>query len=314
VGGAHVVHTSIAHDVARPTPFFAILFAILRRRKSLFVVDVDFRDKARQWRTLGLWSRRAYWRSRFVLDPLRRLQVWLAVRLCSLCLLKSAKLVADYGGGRPQVRNFFNTAHSAEHVISEARLAEKLARLRDPSVPLRLVFFGRFVKYKGLDRTIRAVAIAREKSARPFELWLVGHGDQHASLAALVDELDARSWVSFREPVPFGPRLFELLQACSLCVATPLVEDTPRAAFDAMACGLPVLGYDVVYYRDLRATGAVETSPWPDVEQLANRIVALDADRERLARMAARGVTVARENTQEIWLDRRVRWTLELLD
>jgi glycosyltransferase involved in cell wall biosynthesis len=314
VGRSLVVHSGIAHDVFRPTPFVAIAFAILRRRKSLFFIDIDFRGKARKWYQLGEWSRRAYRLNEYVLDPIRVAQVWLAVRLCSLCLLKSAKLVEDFGGGRPNVRNFFNTSHAAQHVISDEQLEKHVVRLRDSAQPLRLVFFGRFVKYKGLDRTIRAVAAARERSGRPIELWLVGRGDQQSVLEVLVDELEAREWVRFREPVPFGTQLFELLQTCSLAVATPLIEDTPRAAFDAMACGLPVLGFDIVYYQDLRETGAVETSPWPDVDALADQIVALDANREHLAALATRAVAVARENTQEIWLDRRVRWTLDLLD
>ena len=314
VARAEVVHAGLAHDIFRPTAFLAILFSILRRRKSLFFIDIDFRDKARKWYQLGEWSRRAYWLNHYVLDPLRSLQVMIAVRFCSLCLLKSAKLVEDFGRGRPNVRNFFNTSHSAEHVIPDAQLEKQLVRLRDPDEPLRLVFFGRFVKYKGLDRTIRAVAAAREKSGRPIELLLVGRGDQQPRLEQLIAELDAGGWARFHDPVPFGPQLFELLSRCSLNIATPLIEDTPRAAFDAMACGLPVLGFDIVYYQDLLATGAVATSPWPDVDALAERIVELDADRERLADMATRGVTVARENTQEIWLDRRVRWTMELLD
>ena len=103
-------------------------------------------------------------------DPLRILQVQIAVRCCSLCLLKSAKLVEDFGRGRPNVRNFYNTSHSAEHVISDDQLEKQIVRLQERDTPLRLVFFGRFVKYKGLDRTIRAVASARRKSGRPFEL------------------------------------------------------------------------------------------------------------------------------------------------
>lgn len=314
VGRSSVVHSGLAHDVARPTPFLAILFAIVRRRPSIFFVDIDFRDKARMHRILGDWSARSYWICRGLLDPLRRIQVWLAVRMCSLCLLKSARLVADYGRGRPNVRDFFNTAHSAEHVISDARMAGKLERVRDPAEPLTLVYFGRFVHYKGLDRTLHAVDSARRRSGRPLRLLLIGDGDQRAALEQRIDALGAGDWATIREPIPFGPDLFERLYDCALAVGTPLVEDTPRAAFDAMAAGLPTVAFDIAYYRDLEETGAVVTSPWPDPEALAGRILELEADRERLADMAARAVAVARANTQEIWLERRVRWTRELLD
>ncbi len=312
--GASIVHSGLSQDLFRPSAFLAIVFGVLLRRKTLFFIDIDFRDKARMHYQNGTWSRKTYLVCRYLLDPLRRLQVWLAVRCCSLCLLKSARMVADYGRGRPNVRNFFDTVHSPDHILSAPQLGVRIARLSDPKLPLRIVYFGRFVPYKGLDLLIRAVHLARTRCGRPLELLLLGSGKTRPLLESVIHELGAGEWVELRDAVPFGPELFEILSTCSMHVATPLVEDTPRAAFDAMAAGLPILAFDIAYYRDLRATGAVETSPWPDPQALAERICELDADRSRLVSMAIRGVETARENTQEIWLDRRIRWTLELLD
>ena len=313
VRGSEIVHSGLAYDLYRPSTFIAILFAIALRRKSLFFIDIDFRNKARMHLHNGTWSYKSYFVCRYLFDPLRRLQVWIAARACSLCLLKSAKLVEDYGKGRSSVRNFMDTAHSEAHIISPLALEEKIERLRNPDVPLKIVYFGRFVQYKGLEESMRAVFRARQESGRPFELLLVGSGDRLPAIRALRKELGAEEWCELREPVSFGPALFDILFECSLHVATPMLEDTPRAAFDAMAAGLPILAFDIAYYRDLRDTGAVQTVAWPDTKLLADALVSLDQDRPRLERMARQAVRAARENTQEIWIDRRVRWTLELL-
>ena len=78
---------------------------------------------------------------------------------------------------------------------------------------------------------------------------------------------------------------------------------------DAMAAGIPYLAFDTYYYRELLESQAGQTVPWPEVDSVAKAIVELDADRQRLARMAESAVVFARQNTQEIWLEKRFGWT-----
>lgn len=69
------------------------------------------------------------------------------------------------------------------------------------------------------------------------------------------------------------------------------------------------------YYRELKdAGGGVEVVPWLDHEALGRRIVELCADRGRIAGLIVKGAEFATTNTQEIWLDRRMQWTRELLE
>jgi glycosyltransferase involved in cell wall biosynthesis len=232
-----------------------------------------------------------------------------------LLLLKSASMVRDFGRGRQNVRNFWDTAHSFEQVIDKSALEIRMKRLEDSEHPISLIYFGRFVPYKGLDRMIRAVWKARCTSGRAFVLDLVGSGDDLARLRACVNELGAGETIRFNDPLPYGQRLFAKIREADLMLATPLTEDTPRSAFDAMASGLPILGFDIDYYTSLsEESSAVESSPWPDVDAFAARIIALDLDRALLERMSRAAVEFARANTQEIWLNRRIEWTLSLLD
>jgi len=312
---AEVVHSGLADDLWRPTMLFANVAAKAARRPLLFFVDIDFRNDTEMFKETGVWSGKTYWLNKLVYDPAKLAQVHLAPYYADLVLLKSGRMVREVGRGKEHVRNFFDTAHSAGQVIDDEALQARVTRLKDTDRPLRLVFFGRFVEYKGLDRTVRAVATARQRTGRDIRLELIGRGEERPRLEALVAQLDLRDAVTFRDPLPYGPELFAAVRESDVQIATPLVEDTPRAAFDAMAQGMPIVAFGIRYYRDLEEqSGAVRTADWPDPDALADAIADLDRDRDRLAQMARAGVRFARENTQEVWLERRVRWTLELLD
>ena len=93
-------------------------------------------------------------------------------------------------------------------------------------------------------------------------------------------------------------------------LAAPLSEDTPRSALDAMASGQAIVGYDTYYYRDFASEGAgVVTVPWSQSEVLGKQLFELSKDRELLAHLFSKSRAFALENTQEIWLDRRLCWT-----
>lgn len=310
-----VVHSGLADDLWRPTMLFANVASKLSRKPLLFFVDIDFRNDTEMYRETGVWSGRTYWMNKLVYDPLKLAQVHLAPFYADLVLLKSGRMVRDVGRGRGHVRNFFDTAHSESQVIDDATLDARVERMRDRSRPLQFVFFGRFVEYKGLDRSIRALGAARARSGRDLRMELIGRGEERAKLEALVRELDLGSAVRFRDPLPYGPELFAALAESDVQLATPLCEDTPRAAFDAMAQGMPIAAFGINYYRDLEEqSGAVRTATWPDPDALAELMIALDEDRDGLAAMARAGVAFARENTQDRWLDQRIAWTLALLE
>jgi len=313
VRAADAVHAGISHNSWRPVNFAAIALAVRHRVPSIFVVDIDHRRSAAMLQASGLWSRREAFVNRWIHDRSRHFQLRFAVRRCSLVLLKSRSLCEDYGRGQPHVREILDAAHSETHLVPEAELEEKLARLLDPGTPLRTVFFGRFVAYKGLDRSIRAIACLRDRGLTNVHLDLVGLGPERPALERLVADRDLGALVHFVEPLAYGPALFALLRNCHLQLATPLAEDTPRAALDGFACGLPIVAFDTYYYRQLAAAGAATAVPWPSVEALADRLAELERERATLVRMSRQALRFARENTQEIWIERRVGWTRRFL-
>jgi glycosyltransferase involved in cell wall biosynthesis len=176
------------------------------------------------------------------------------------------------------------------------------------------VYFGRLTGYKGVDRCIEAVARARERGCERHRFTVIGGGEEAEALQRLARERGVADRVRFLGALPFGPALFEELYRSDLLLATPLSEDTPRSALDALAAGIPILAFDTYYYRELVRSGAVDTVTWPEVDALVERLVHHASDRSWLGAASRRAVEFAAQNTQEIWLERRIAWTFELLD
>jgi glycosyltransferase involved in cell wall biosynthesis len=295
-----------------PREFLAIVIGWLCQKKTIFIVDIDWRRSAWMNYTTGRWSLKSYILSSALYNPALSLQVRLACRFCSLVMLKSQKLVNDYGRGRENVKNILDTAYSDEHLITAAALAEKVKKLRAASRPLRLVYFGRFTGYKGIDKMIAAIRMIREQAGPAVSLTIIGTGEDELLLKDQVREQHLEDLVTFMGPIQFGPTLFKELLQYDLLLATPLAQDTPRSALDAMASGLPVLAYDTDYYNDLRSLShAVKVVPWLDDDSLTQAILHLDSTRDELAAMAIAAAKFASQNTQEIWLAKRAEWTLQ---
>lgn len=305
-----VVHSGMSTDIWRPLMALVNLAALFTGRPVVFFVDIDFREHSRRLYRLGIWNFKAYAVNRLLHDPLKWLQVWLAPRLYQLVMLKSASMVRDFGAGRSHVKNFFDTAHSRHHLITSEEMRARRAFLKKEG-PLRLVYFGRLVLNKGIDRIIMAVETARGAGA-DVTLSVIGDGPCLESLKAQVDAAGLEGAVSFLSQLPYGEQLFRQLDQAHVMAAAPLMEDTPRAVFDAMARGLAIVAFDISYFRDLaECSGAVALARWPDPDALAKTMIALHHDRARLLRMADQSLAFATDNTQEIWLRRRAAWMAE---
>lgn len=303
-----VVHSGMSTQLAHPLMFMACLAAKAQGRVVVFMVDIDFRKHSIRNRALGFWSLKSYLINRYLYDPLKWLQLWLAPRIFDLCLYKSRSLVSDFGKGRNNVRDFYDTAYGEKDIVDAQELNSRLLAAGDSNGPLRVTYFGRVVSYKGLDRVVSAVDIARRKGV-DVVLRIIGDGESLDALRKQVRAAALQDYVEFIPPAPYGKALFRLVDENHVTVAAPLTEDTPRAAFDSMARGLPVIAFDITYFKDLEAaSGAVMTTPWADATGLADAFARLQADRSELVRMSRAAVQFARENTQDIWLDRRVEW------
>jgi glycosyltransferase involved in cell wall biosynthesis len=304
------MHSGLSWNLLLPYEFVSIVFGLLLERRTVFVVDIDYRNSASMSYRNGDWSKKSYLACKYFYDPLRSLQVWIAAKHCSLVLLKGKKLAHDFGDGQPNVKNFLDASHSEKNIIGTAELNLKLADVRNESSPLKLIYFGRLTAYKGIDRCLKAVALAHDAGAN-LTFDIIGGGEQSEFLHNLVHDLKAEEYVTLHGPRPFNQEFFQTLYPFHLLLAAPLREDTPRSALDAMAAGIPYLAFDTYYYRQLTESNAGQVVPWPDHQAMAQSLIHLAGHREEVAAMMRNAVNYAHLNTQEIWLERRFTWTME---
>lgn len=101
--------------------------------------------------------------------------------------------------------------------------------------PLRLLFMGRFVRFKNLPALLQAIA------ALPHaQLTLVGSGPVQGKAAQLARKLGLRGRVTFLPSVHGGEKE-KIFAENDLLVLPSLTEISPHVAVEARAAGLPVL-------------------------------------------------------------------------
>jgi glycosyltransferase involved in cell wall biosynthesis len=308
-----LIHSNFSYDIFRPLGAFFCLFAVAMKKPVFAVDDIDRRRDAEMYYKTGSWSKRTYLMCKYLYDPMRDLLAHIYVRNIDMMLFKELQQVEDYGKGRENVRLFLDPNFSEEHVVDDAFIKQKIAALSDDTRPLRVLYFGRFVPYKGIDRMLDAVAIARSRGAK-LTFSVMGSGAQNAALRAQVERLQLSDIVTFIAPREYGAGFFEVLREHDLLLACPLAGDTPRSTWDALASGMPTLAFDTPFYKSMAAfSNAAIVTPWPEVEPFAEELLAIANNKRRLIPMVQSAVKTARENSGASWLKRRVAWVDELL-
>ena len=310
---ADLVHSHFSYDIFRPIGAWFCLFAVLMRKRVIAVDDIDRRRDAEMFYRTGRWSKRTYWMCKHIYDPLRDLLQRSYVRHIDMMLFKELQQVEDYGQGLPHVRLFLDPNFSEEHVVNDQFVEEKLARLRDPEQPLRVLYFGRFVPYKGVDRMLEAVAKAHARGAK-LTFDIMGSGEQEPQLRQQVEQLGLTKHVKFLPPREYGEGFFRVLREHDLLLACPLSADTPRSAWDALASAMPLLAFDTPFYKSMAGISqAVSVTPWPELEPFAEKLYELAANKLLLVPQVQSAVAAARGNSGRAWLKRRVEWIDELI-
>jgi glycosyltransferase involved in cell wall biosynthesis len=172
-------------------------------------------------------------------------------------------------------------AHRIADIPPPLDLPDAHERAPLPARPT-LVFVGRFHAIKGLDRLLRAAALAR-RDLPLLRVVLVGAGAPlQSELARLARRLELE--VEFPGFLDGEAKLRALQAAHAFCLLSRS-EGLPVAALEAMACGTPVILSDGCNLPEVHERGGLVVSG--DSSTAAAAIVRLLSDAALRARLSA---------------------------
>ena len=193
--------------------------------------------------------------------------------------------------------------------LSVWRPASRPAVFAGGKAPVRLLFAGRLVDWKGLDLLLQAFARAIHHSAMPLTLSVAGDGPMRRRWQALADRLgilgafDAEPGkVFFLGWLPTEACADQMRQA-DVLVLPSLLECGGAVVLEAMATGLPVIACDwggPGDYLDATCGMLLPVGSEPElIEALAQAIVKLARDPDLRRTMGQAGHRKA--HTQYRW-------------
>ncbi|MFP5298758.1 MAG: glycosyltransferase family 4 protein [Actinomycetota bacterium] len=172
-----------------------------------------------------------------------------------------------------------------------------------PSHPT-VAFVGRFSREKGIDDFLQ---VARRLRGYGFHALVVGGGEQEhlvkqAAEEGIVEHVGtierSRLPIIFaRTTVTVVPSIGSWMRG-PLGTRIPVAEQFGRVVVESLATGTPVVGYQTGSIAETLGPGGLLV-PQGAVDELANAIVTLVADRQRYARAAAEGRAWAQRFSDE---------------
>ncbi len=231
----------------------------------------------------------------------------------TVCMLKEGLAYDLYAGYAANPKKFCHSMHHDSDVISEDILHDRLSTLNTER-HLRFVYFGRLVARKGIADSIRIIACLRSRGTI-VSLDIYGEGTQRDELLSLIHSLNLASQVHLKGFMSYGPELLKTISQYDAVLFTPTEEDTPRMAYDAYACGLPLITSDIPFLKTrANSDRASILFPVGDIENGSNHIVQLDRSRDSLAELSVRARLAGLHHSVESWYGQRTEWTIEAVE
>ena len=180
--------------------------------------------------------------------------------------------------------------------------------------PGPVVTVGRFVRKKGFDVLIEALAILRDRGT-PLKTVMIGDGAEHAAVQARAKALKLGRWVRFPGALTHVQVLRHMRRAS--LVALPCIVDTdgnqdalPTVLLEAAACGVPAVATRIAGVPEIVRDGVTGRVVAPgDAEAFADALAFMMSSARRRARMGA----AARRRSESLFDQRRASLSLARL-
>ena len=227
------------------------------------------------------YEHRYYWLYPFLKPPI--LQIWKHASVvtassqyhCDLALKSAPKM--DIGVIFNGVDlDEFNPVHAEE---------------RGSDGPVRILCSARLIHRKGQANLIEAAGILKERGLPPFEVLLVGEGDDEPRLRKITADLDLSKEIVF---TGFTPRaeMPAVTASCDIFCMPSYNEGMSVALLESLASGLPAVVTETGGTAELIQDNGVIV-PWDDSKTLADRLEPLIRDKALRTKMGERSREIA---------------------
>ena len=153
-----------------------------------------------------------------------------------------------------------------------------------------VAYLGVMAPQDGVDHLLRAARILADRGRTDVAYTLIGAGDSFADLQALARDLGLADAVEFTGRIP-DDQVERILATADVCACpdplNPLNDvSTMNKVLEYMACGRPIVAYDLREHRFSAADGALYAEPNRE-DSFADCIATLLDDPVRRERMGA---------------------------
>ena len=212
----------------------------------------------------------------------------------ALLVGRADALVANSAGGldlwrrrgRPATLRLIRNALDLDLTLAAPQLPAGVTVAEGSAV---IVYAGRLVADKGVRVLLHA--LARVRRDRPATALLCGTGPLESELRRLADDLGIADMVIF---AGFVPDMGAVLRRADIFVSLSLVEGSPNAVQEAMACGTPVVLSDIAAHREMADPRAAVFVDGQDASAVADALIACLRDRPEARARAACAQALAR--------------------
>ena len=200
----------------------------------------------------------------------------------------------SYAETSPILYKFLSKCHVIPNGIDISKFDAAIRTLNVRRAKI-VLFVGRLVLPKGIDYLIRAMP-AVLKEVPEAKLVIVGEGEEQKNLANLVKNLALENKVEFRGYVKFEELAKSYLEASVFVLPSfTRLENFGIVLLEAMACRTPVIASDIPGVRENITKDNGLLFPPRDVDRLADSIITIISDDEKIKRMGEAGRKLVEE-------------------
>jgi glycosyltransferase involved in cell wall biosynthesis len=233
-----------------------------------------------------------------VLLPLMELYHRFLLKRSRVALLQGGDTMNYYSQWAPDPQCIYDTHTTTAHEIKKDDLDRKLVRIRSRE-PLSLLYVGRAVDIKGPFDWLFVLKRLTDAGI-PFRARWLGDGPcleemrKRAAAYGLGDAIELPGFVGDRDTVYAAMKSSDILLFCHKTL------ESPRCLIESLVSGCAIVGYGTNYPVDLvKKHGGGAFSDQHDCQSLAEIVIALNNDRQRLAEIVEQAAITGRDYNED---------------